>query len=107
MFLAAGDDWEIPFESISDLQWLGAGSQGAVFSGKLNGEKVAVKKVKEVAETNIKHLRKLSHQNIIRFRYYFSSFNLMPKISYSPILLTGPFHNELPFSWKEKYFADS
>ncbi|PIO76883.1 kinase domain protein [Teladorsagia circumcincta] len=27
------DDWEIPFEAITGLEWLGAGSQGAVFSG--------------------------------------------------------------------------
>ncbi|VDP00423.1 unnamed protein product [Heligmosomoides polygyrus] len=25
------DDWEIPFEAITGLEWLGAGSQGAVF----------------------------------------------------------------------------
>lgn len=62
------DDWEIPFESITDLQWLGSGSQGAVFLGKYNGENVAVKKVKDVNETNIKHLRKLSHSNIIKFK---------------------------------------
>lgn len=62
------DDWEIPFESITDLQWLGSGSQGAVFLGKYNGTDVAVKKVKDVNETNIKHLRKLSHVNIIKFK---------------------------------------
>ena len=39
------DDWEIPFEGISDLQWLGSGAQGAVFVGRFNNEFVAVKKV--------------------------------------------------------------
>ncbi len=29
------DDWEIAFEAISDLQWLGSGAQGAVFLGRL------------------------------------------------------------------------
>ncbi|XP_030386471.1 mitogen-activated protein kinase kinase kinase 13-A isoform X2 [Scaptodrosophila lebanonensis] len=62
------EDWEIPFESISDLVWLGSGAQGAVFSGKLKNEIVAVKKVKELKETDIKHLRKLDHENIIKFK---------------------------------------
>ena len=63
------DDWEIPFENISDLQWLGSGAQGAVFLGKLRQEQVAVKKVRDVKETDIKHLRKLNHPNIISFKY--------------------------------------
>ncbi|KAK0177597.1 hypothetical protein PV328_001634 [Microctonus aethiopoides] len=62
------DDWEIAFESISELQWLGSGAQGAVFSGILNKEIVAVKKVREPRETDIKHLRKLNHANIVKFR---------------------------------------
>ncbi|KAK2142360.1 hypothetical protein LSH36_965g01019 [Paralvinella palmiformis] len=62
------DDWEIPFENISDLQWLGSGAQGAVFLGKLRQEQVAVKKVRDVKETDIKHLRKLNHPNIISFK---------------------------------------
>ncbi|KAL4217083.1 hypothetical protein ACF0H5_023539 [Mactra antiquata] len=62
------DDWEIPFEDITDLQWLGSGAQGAVFLGKLKGEEVAVKKVRDVKETDIKNLRKLNHPNIIPFK---------------------------------------
>lgn len=62
------DEWEIPFENIRDLEWLGSGAQGAVFRGKLNNELVAVKKVKEKSETDIKHLRKLHHRNIVAFR---------------------------------------
>ncbi|KAK6961916.1 mitogen-activated protein kinase kinase kinase 12, partial [Biomphalaria glabrata] len=34
-------DWEIPFESITDLQWLGSGAHGPVFLGKLCNEKVS------------------------------------------------------------------
>lgn len=30
----AHDDWEIPFEHLKDLQWLGSGAQGAVFIGE-------------------------------------------------------------------------
>ena len=63
------DDWEIPFENISELEWLGAGAQGAVFVGKYMGEIVAVKKVKEEIETDIRHLRKLNHPNIVQFKY--------------------------------------
>lgn len=68
IFSVISDDWEIPFENITDLQWLGSGAQGAVFLGKLNGEEVAVKKVRDVKETDIKNLRKLNHPNIIPFK---------------------------------------
>lgn len=68
-FLA--EEWDIPFEQISDLEWLGSGAQGAVFKGKLRNQCVAVKKVRDVKETEIKHLRKLNHQNIIQFKLVF------------------------------------
>lgn len=61
--------WEVPFEEISELQWLGSGAQGAVFLGKFHTEEVAIKKVREQKETDIKHLRKLKHPNIISFKY--------------------------------------
>ncbi len=60
--------WEVPFEEISELQWLGSGAQGAVFLGKFLSEEVAIKKVREQKETDIKHLRKLKHPNIISFK---------------------------------------
>lgn len=62
------DTWEVPFEEISELQWLGSGAQGAVFLGKFRAEEVAIKKVREQNETDIKHLRKLKHPNIITFK---------------------------------------
>lgn len=62
------DDWEIPFESITDLAYIGCGGQGVVFSGRLCGQPVAVKKVDNLKETDIRILRKLNHQNIVRFR---------------------------------------
>uniref|UniRef100_A0A6I8NMV9 Mitogen-activated protein kinase kinase kinase n=1 Tax=Ornithorhynchus anatinus TaxID=9258 RepID=A0A6I8NMV9_ORNAN len=49
--------WEVPFEEIRDLQWVGSGAQGAVFLGRFHGEDVAVKKVRDLKETDIKHLR--------------------------------------------------
>ncbi|KAG9340821.1 hypothetical protein JZ751_020013 [Albula glossodonta] len=58
----------VPFEEISELQWLGSGAQGAVFLGKFRSEEVAIKKVREQKETDIKHLRKLKHPNIIGFK---------------------------------------
>lgn len=66
--IVTGDDWVIPFEDISDLEWLGSGAQGAVFKGKLRGEWVAVKKVKDLKETDVKHLKKLNHANVIQFK---------------------------------------
>ncbi|ESO07395.1 hypothetical protein HELRODRAFT_76766 [Helobdella robusta] len=62
------DDWNIAFENISDLLWLGSGAQGAVFLGKLNHELVAIKKVRDIKETEIRHLRKLNHPNVISFK---------------------------------------
>ncbi|XP_077501450.1 mitogen-activated protein kinase kinase kinase 13-like isoform X1 [Amblyomma americanum] len=63
-----GDSWEIPFEAISQLQFVGSGAQGAVFVGQLRDETVAVKKVTSLAETDIRHLRKLNHPNIVAFK---------------------------------------
>ncbi|XP_045462128.1 mitogen-activated protein kinase kinase kinase 13-B isoform X2 [Harmonia axyridis] len=62
------DDWEISFEQITDLTYLGCGGQGAVFSGKINNEPIAVKKVSDIKETDIKNLRKLNHPNIVKFK---------------------------------------
>ncbi|OWR50434.1 mitogen-activated protein kinase kinase kinase 12-like [Danaus plexippus] len=62
------DDWEVPFEAITDMVYLGSGAQGVVFGGNLKGEMVAVKKLRDKSEANIKHLRKLNHDNIVRFR---------------------------------------
>ncbi|XP_015833522.1 mitogen-activated protein kinase kinase kinase 13 isoform X2 [Tribolium castaneum] len=62
------DDWEIPFEQITDLTYLGSGGQGTVFSGMLNNQKVAVKKVYDIKETDIRNLKKLNHPNIVKFK---------------------------------------
>lgn len=62
------DDWEIPFESITDLAYIGCGGQGVVFSGRLGGQPIAVKKVESLKETDIRILRKLNHKNIVLFR---------------------------------------
>ena len=67
------DEWEIPFENISELTWLGSGSQGAVFLGRVGHEQVAVKKVRDVKETDVKHLRRLNHPNVVSIRYTGSS----------------------------------
>lgn len=68
VFPLCPDTWEVPFEEISELQWLGSGAQGAVFLGKFRAEEVAIKKVRDQNETDIKHLRKLKHPNIIAFK---------------------------------------
>ncbi|KAG7313053.1 hypothetical protein JYU34_000135 [Plutella xylostella] len=66
--LSAEDQWEVPFEAVSELVYLGSGAQGVVFSGMFRGEMVAVKKLRDKSETDFKHLRKLNHENIVRFR---------------------------------------
>lgn len=63
------DPWVIPFDEISELEWLGSGAQGAVFLGQYGGQQVAVKKVRREADTDIKHLRNINHPNIVKFRY--------------------------------------
>ncbi|XP_050514638.1 mitogen-activated protein kinase kinase kinase 13-A isoform X3 [Diabrotica virgifera virgifera] len=62
------DDWEIPFDQITDLKFLGSGGQGAVFSGTLNNVQVAVKKVSDLKDTDIRNLRKLNHPNVVKFK---------------------------------------
>uniref|UniRef100_A0A1L8DKN5 Mitogen-activated protein kinase kinase kinase dlk-1 n=1 Tax=Nyssomyia neivai TaxID=330878 RepID=A0A1L8DKN5_9DIPT len=62
------EEWEIPFEDISNLEFLGSGAQGSVFCGEWRNELVAVKKVHDILDTDIKHLRKLDHENIIKFK---------------------------------------
>lgn len=64
-------EWKCLCFSQKDIEWLGSGAQGAVFSGKLYNEIVAVKKVKDVRETDIRHLRKLNHENIVKFKWVF------------------------------------
>lgn len=64
------DDWEIPFERIrmSRNDFQRCGSQGDVFYGILRNTPIAVKRVKDVSLTEIKHLRELNHRNVIKFR---------------------------------------
>ncbi len=61
--------YEIPFADIRELDFIGSGSQGAVFAGDYLGEKVAVKKVRDInyCQEAI-HMRKLSHPNVVKFR---------------------------------------
>jgi hypothetical protein len=67
-----GGDWNIPIDHIvNDLELIGVGIEGSVFHGKLHGQDVACKRVKTKEETNIKHLKKLNHINIIKFRGLF------------------------------------
>lgn len=64
------EDCVISFTDIRELDFIGSGSQGAVFVGDYLGAKVAVKKVKDIAYCQeAVHMRKLSHTNIVKFRY--------------------------------------
>ncbi|KAJ8738003.1 hypothetical protein PYW08_000598 [Mythimna loreyi] len=62
------EEWDIPYEKLSNLVYLGAGAQGIVFSGHYRGELVAVKQLRDRNDVNVKHLRKLNHENIVQFK---------------------------------------
>ena len=62
------DVWEIPFDEITEIQWLGSGAQGAVFLGKWRNKEVAIKKVRKKSDADIIHLRGLDHENVVKFR---------------------------------------
>jgi len=66
--LELSEDYDIPFDALKDLVWLGSGAQGCVFKALLNGTEVAVKKVKSKEEANIRNLRKLNHPNLVKFK---------------------------------------
>ena len=62
--------FEIAFTDIKVQDLIGSGAQGTVFGGLYRGEIVAVKKVKDRSYCDeICRLRKLSHRNIVQFRY--------------------------------------
>lgn len=63
------DGWEIPLDLININELIGSGSHGTVFLAELNGEKMALKRVREESETRIDHLRRLNHRNIIKLRW--------------------------------------
>lgn len=63
-----GELVNIPFDQLKNLQWLGSGAQGCVFKGLLNNEEVAIKKVKSKEEANVKHLMRLNHPNLVKFK---------------------------------------
>lgn len=63
------NEWEIPFADIRELNFIGSGSQGAVFVGEYLREKVAVKKVKDVSYCQeARHLRKLRHPHVVKVK---------------------------------------
>jgi len=65
----ARDEFEIPFEDLKNLEFIDSGGQGAVYKAEHQGEMVAVKKVQDSKEIEIRHLLKLKHEHIVEFRY--------------------------------------
>lgn len=55
------------YKDITEMIYLGSGAQGVVCRGKLRGEMVAVKKVNDRKEIELKHIRHLNHDNVIKF----------------------------------------
>ena len=74
------DPWMIPFNALTEIRLVGSGAQGAVFLGHYKNEEVAIKKVKNERDTDIRHLRHLDHKNIVKFRYF--------SVSLSPLSFT-------------------
>ena len=62
------DSWIIPFNALTEIRLIGSGAQGAVFLGHYKNEEVAIKKVKNERDTDIRHLKHLDHKNIVKFR---------------------------------------
>lgn len=60
------DDWEIPFSRVSIHNFQGCGSQGSVYYGKLDDRPIAIKRLHNESLDNLKHLRILNHQNIVK-----------------------------------------
>lgn len=63
------DDWDISLDRIVMLpnDFHRNGSQGDVFLGRLSNSPVAVKRVRDQALANIRHLKDLNHKNIVKF----------------------------------------
>ena len=63
-------DFEISFEDIIELEFLGSGALGTVFSGVLEGDKVAIKKFRDAKHVGeeARDLKSLSHPNIVALR---------------------------------------
>ena len=68
---------------MNDLELIGTGIEGSVYRGKLDGQNIACKRVKTKEETNIKHLKKLNHINVIKFRVIFHDIHCTTIILYS------------------------
>ena len=63
------DDWSINIDDIIvDLETIGTGNEGCVYRCKLRGQNFACKRVKSEEHTRIKHLKKLNHTNVMKFR---------------------------------------
>eukprot|EP00730_Choanoeca_flexa_P012435 TRINITY_DN4273_c0_g1_i1.p1 TRINITY_DN4273_c0_g1~~TRINITY_DN4273_c0_g1_i1.p1 ORF type:complete len:593 (+),score=128.85 TRINITY_DN4273_c0_g1_i1:185-1963(+) len=62
--------FEINFEDIRQLKWIGSGAHGCVFLGHYNGEEVAVKKFREASSilNEERHLKELKHENIVALK---------------------------------------
>ena len=56
------DELEILFEDLQNFQFIDSGGQGAVYRAEHQGRIVAVKKVRDPKELELKHLLKLKHE---------------------------------------------
>lgn len=68
--MPAADPFNIRFEDVKELKWLGAGAHGCVFLGTYNYESVAIKKLREnvMPMREVRLLKHLRHENIVELK---------------------------------------
>ncbi|XP_003738129.1 mitogen-activated protein kinase kinase kinase 12-like [Galendromus occidentalis] len=59
--------WVVDPYDLNDLQYVGSGAQGKVFSGHYRRRRIAFKMVPSLDQSRFEHIKDLHHQNLVRF----------------------------------------
>lgn len=65
---STSDEWEVSITNIRDIEYIACGGQATVFSAKLFNSKVAMKRVTDLKDSDLRILKKLNHPNIVKFK---------------------------------------
>ena len=82
------DEFEILFEDLKNFQFIDSGGQGAVYRAEHQGRIVAVKKVKDPKQIEIKCSIKLKRELVVFAMYYMWSKDAKISITLCPCLDT-------------------